>query len=221
MNISVCTFCKGRLDQAKRSLPHILAQLQDDDEVIFVDYSDADNAGIWARDNIKDAKLKIIWVPHRKYWHMNHARNCAGIHATKDILVFMDIDNLPSKEIIEKIRGMSKGKCYNIGCGPNISGFVAMHKEDYLDVNGYEEALVGHGYDDTSMYIALERKGIVGVKLDEKFSVIECENQVRIFEPYIGDAWEQNRKIVLTLLERHKYKVNISRNWGLGTQLTP
>lgn len=217
MKLSICTFAKNRLEQVKRTLPHTLSILAHEDEIVFVDYSDPQNSGTWAKDNIHDDRIVVIWVPNMKWWHMNHARNCAGVNAKNDILVFMDIDNLPNIHCINAVRNLPPKIWYGAGVGVNISGFAAIRKSDFWSVNGYEEALVGYGYDDTSMHIALGNMGIPRVDLspDCRPSVIDGE-QVRILEPSNGYTWEQNKKITQILGERHPYRVNVGRNWATG-----
>jgi len=217
ITLSICTFAKNRLDQVKRTLPHVLSVLGPDDELVFVDYSDPQKSGLWAKENVKDNRLVLVWVPGMKWWHMNHARNCAGVNAGKDIFVFMDVDNLPSKDLVEAIRKMPPKTWYGVGVGVNISGFAAIRKSDYLEVNGYEEALVGYGYDDTGMHVAMNRLGVPRVDLKSLVPQIQGgEAQVRVLEPSKGYEWEQNKQITLILNERHPYKANIGRNWGIG-----
>ena len=214
--ISVCTYCMKRLGQAKQSVPHLLSQVKPGDEVVFVDYSCPEGAGGWAK-SLNNSQLKVISVPGRSWWNPAHAHNCAMRASAGDIVVFMDIDNMLPNGLLERIRGMPRGQFYAYLPGDNLSGFCCIWRDEFLKVNGYEEALAGWGYEDTSLYRALDLAGVKRVDMkDVKPLVLDPNRQVRVLEPVMGDPWRQNWAITDVLRQRHRFRNNVNRDWGLG-----
>lgn len=216
-SISICTFAMNRLEDVKKSVPHMVSLLNEQDELIFVDYSDPQQSGHWVFENIKDERVVVVEVPGMRLWHMNHARNCAALNASKDVFVFYDIDILVPNRVFDSIRAMPSNLWYGIGVGRNISGFAAISRDNFYKVSGYEEALVGHGYDDTNMHIRLRDAGIERVDLDHTHTVsFHTDVQVRTIEKDSPFTWDINRRITEVLRERHPFRNNINRNWGCG-----
>jgi glycosyltransferase involved in cell wall biosynthesis len=216
--ISVCTYCMKRFEQAKVSIPHLLSQIGPDDEIVFVDYSCPEKSGSWAK-SLSNRHLKTISVTGRSWWNPAHAHNCAAKASIGNILVFMDIDNIFPDGLLGRVRTMSKRSFYAFLPGDNLSGFCCIWKEDFLQINGYEEALAGWGYEDTSLYRALDLAGIKRIDItDVKPQVLNPDKQTRVLEPTEGDPWQQNWAITDILRQRHPYKNNIHRDWGLGWQ---
>lgn len=205
-----------RLSQVKQSVPRLLSLIKPGDEVVLVDYSCPERSGAWAK-TLNNPNLIIVSVPGKTWWHSSHARNCAMRASSKDILAFMDIDNLLPNGLVERIRGMPKGMFYALLPGTNLSGFCCLWRDDFLKVNGYEEALVGWQYEDTNIYRALDLAGVKRVDLkDVKPQILDPDRQVRVLEAHGGDVWQQNCAITDILRQRHQWKNNVSRNWGLG-----
>lgn len=220
--LSILTFCKGRLEQALLMVPHTLNLLNDGDEIVFVDYSCPQDSGRIVQ--AKWPQIRVFWVPHRRWWSMPHARNCAAVNARGDIFIVHDIDILMPPELFERCRQLERGYFYALPPGPNRSGWCAIHRSDFYKVNGYEEGMPPYSYNDTAFYRALDlakvfRRDITD--LDIEVLNPDADNQYRAHQKANGNTWIQNEAICNILRQRHEYKNNISINWGIGWTLTP
>lgn len=222
-NISVLTYCMARGRHAALMVPYTVALLHDRDEMVFVDYSCPEDSGRAVKAACPN--VRVVWVPGLTYWHPTHARNCAATAARNDIFIFVDVDNLMAKALFDYCRRLQHGQFFALPPAPGKSGFMAIRRADFFKVNGYEEALIGPSYDDTSMYRALDCAGISRVDIkahDCDVELIEAENQRRMLEPMNGDTWRQNQDITTILRERHPYRNNVGRNnWGGGWRICP
>ena len=214
MNLSICTYSKNRLKHTQQAVPNLLNITEAGDEIVFVDYSCQEGSGKWVK-SLQNPKIKVIYVDNRQWWHAAHARNCAAVNTKNSILVFMDIDNIIPKELLSTIRNMPRGQFYALIPGPDISGFCAMYREDFFKINGYEEAIVGHYYEDTNMYRALDLATVKRIDIKIPVRVLDPNTQVRILEAQTGDIWSQNEAITNVLRQKHLYRNNVSRNWAL------
>lgn len=209
-SLSICTYCKGRLSHARLFVAEILPLLSGSDELVFVDYDDPENSGEYIRC-LNDKRVRLILVKRSQYWMPSHAHNCAGFNADKELLVFCDIDieNLP----ISTIRLL---KPTEFGEACNNQGLVAMWKSDFVEINGYEEAMVGWGYEDKHVKKSLRAFGRNAVNVGK----VRCHkfDHVRILDPLV--KWDTfakiNREIAQVLRKLHPYKNNIGRNPGIG-----
>jgi hypothetical protein len=214
--ISFCTFSKNRLYQVKKSIPHLLSVMGSNDQLVYVDYDDPNNSKEYVK-SLRDPRIKIIWVKDAPWWQMNHARNCACVNADKELLVVMDIDNLINPDITPKIRELDSNNFILIGHGQKgFSGFCALHKKNFLTVNGYEEAIVGYGRDEDSLYGALINLGLNKIQLNN-YPPVLLKGNGKTLET-IGDcSWShQNGLLLQVLRQRNPIKNNVSRNWGKG-----
>ena len=230
MNISVCTFCKGRLHHAIQNIPHTLSLLGENDELILVDYDCPDKVGEWCEQNHKN--VKVVFVKNRVYWNASHAHNCAGVNAKNDIILFLDIDVVLNEKLIEEVRNMKEGnflrhnKVINMKDGNgNVSvtkdlttyGTCAVYNKDFKEVNGYEEAFVSWGHEDESFYKSLRALGMTDNYFINYGHCITHDDTER--NRYLGEGkwrWHRsNARICKILRKRHKYKNNINRNWGV------
>ncbi len=216
-NLSIITYAARRFDQVKIVIPHLLSIMDYNDELIFVDYSCPDHCGRWVR-SLGDPRVAVVKVYGMNWFHHPHAINIGATFATKPILIVHDIDIMESKDLLSRIREMKHGEWIHTGCASNISGYCAVWKEDFFHVGGYEEALVGHPYHDTAFYSSLDASGVkcVPVLNMPQAQLQPGTDQFRHHEKNGGDTWTQNQDIVKILRQRHPYKNNVSRNWGIG-----
>ena len=222
MKISVCTYCKGRLHHAVQSIPHNLSLLGENDELILVDYDCPDKVGEWCEQNHKN--VKVVFVKNRVYWNASHAHNCAGVNVKNDIILFSDIDMLLNETLIEEVINMKEGNFlrHNAIKGPkerflSTYGTCAVYNKDFKEVNGYEEAFVGWGQEDTSFYTSLRALGLTDNYFINSGQEIIHDDAERsqYLHGEIMQSNKSNKRISEILRTRHKYKNNINRNWGI------
>lgn len=162
MKISFCTTSMNRLQHIKQTVEKNIknASSYENFEFVLLDYNSKDGLGDWVKENlfkyIENEKLKFIQTKEPRYWVAAHAKNIAHKMASGDILCNVDADvSIPEGfcEYINKIflkpktivafDSLDKNK--NNGC----AGIIAIKKEDFYSVNGYDENIcLGWGCDD-------------------------------------------------------------------------
>ena len=223
--LSFLTYCKGRLDAAKQTLPNLYNLIQDkankvSAEIVLVEYDDTDLWNWWSKQNFDPQIFHYVWVKYADKWHMNHARNVAAVESHGDVLVFMDIDNILLPATVTELADLKPGEFAVAGRGEHLSGFLACHSEDYDKVNGYEESLSGYGYDDDAMRICLQNAGLQQRELVNKPTVLQHGERTKFLDTQDTVAsWQVNKYTFELLRQLHPWKNNLNRNYGLGGEL--
>jgi predicted glycosyltransferase involved in capsule biosynthesis len=184
------------------------------DELIFVDYDDSEHSGDWVA-SLNNPQINIIRILNAPLWHMNHARNISVLNATKELILVTDIDVLLNKTFIDECKQLQKNTFKT-----NLwkkhkeywsAGTCCFWKNDFLLVNGYEEALVGWGYDDEAFYGMLKKNGKVQEEFNARIESIDCSNPNKVLDV---NNREINKKVNDLMFNRSCFKSNVFRNWG-------
>jgi hypothetical protein len=102
-------------------------------------------------------------------FHLSRARNCGNRIAPSEILVTLDADCLlKNHAMIDRIvkpvlNGRHVGSIVSVieanGRGYPTMSYMAYRRSDWLRVRGYDEAMVGWGYEDDDFYLRLKMLG--------------------------------------------------------------
>lgn len=209
MKIVFCTTCKGRTQHLSKTLPQNIA---DNPEARFVvlDYNDQTDLAQYLKTNhaqdIASGKLAVYQYRDPVPFRMAHAKNMAhrlGVTEGADILVNMDADNYSgpgfAAYLLDQFKStentflwacMIKG----IGMPRGISGRIAVRRDDFFLVGGYDEKYETHSPDDKDFNARLRRLGLEGVKIDQKFLLAILHNdKVRYREyPDAADSFDED-----------------------------
>lgn len=151
MNASIITTCKGRLHHLRFTLPLFVAQAGVDHEVIVVDYDDPDECHRWIASQPKD-NIKVVHVPDRTHFNLSHARNCGAQIATGKVLCFLDADVLtPSSLLVNIMELFASSRAPGVVLATRFlrsQGQIAVLADVFHHVRGYDESLLGWGYED-------------------------------------------------------------------------
>lgn len=167
VRISFCVTCRGRFDHLRTTLPHNLYhEFYDVGGVEFVvlDYGDGPELAEWM-DGFKrslDAGALVYGRVNMGYYDSPHAKNVAHRLARGEVLVNLDADNLISKDFPAWLDGLfsSPGKLFARGMKTSLGGLIAVRREDWLSLGGYDERFGdGYGYDDANFVHRLEAAG--------------------------------------------------------------
>ncbi len=202
------------MHEARISVPQNLSALSAADEMIFVDYADPIGAPPWD-DSGSQRSPKMIRLKSLPWFHINHARNIAGKRSQREILIFLDVDHIITQRGIEECRALHPAHYLIQYSSVRNPGFLAVHRDDYFKVQGYEEALCGYGHDDYQMRKTLSAIGRTGVGANHPIKYIGDGNQIRILETQkraLNNA--VNIALARSLRRLHPYKNNVGRNWG-------
>ena len=178
--ISFCTNCKGRLWQLSQTLANNVKVLDDDSEIIILDYQSPDQLKEWLFGNfaeeIASGKLKYFHLEHGYNYSCAYAKNVAHKLATGDVLFNLDGDNTISVGLLRELRKLHDNSVlvpFYTGYDNGSAGRLGYTKETFIRLNGYNETIVGLGCDDgdfVNRLLALDGRLMPS---NERYSVIQ------------------------------------------------
>lgn len=172
IKLSFCTTCKGRLHHLMQTLPRNLEDNADYPAVEFcvLDYSSEDGLRDWIAKamstHLQSGRLRYFYAEDQPVFRMSHAKNCVHRKASGQLLCNLDADNftgrdyafylnyLYSKMGIKCAQGRPNGQLEGHWCGR-----IIIDRQLFHDVRGYNELLVGWGYDDLDLLERVRSQG--------------------------------------------------------------
>jgi hypothetical protein len=179
--ISFCITCKGRLHHLQQTLRANMDNNADYPNVEFavLDYDSQDGLENWIKENFQaemdSGKLRYGKYEAAPHFKMSHAKNMAHRLGTGDILCNLDADNITAPGFATWLnKKFSKDPDIYVrpDCGlqypPNNSqrglrGRIAVHRDRYLQVHGYDETFSKWGGDDSNFVDRLCNAGVKNV----------------------------------------------------------
>lgn len=233
MKISFCTTCMDRLYHLEQTyLKNIKNTFDHDVEFILLNYNSKDNLDDWVVENLSDDIEKKIVKYYKTtdpvYFVASHAKNIAYKMATGDLICNLDADNFILKGFCDFVLDeFQKNKniilvsdSKDINGHQGCCGKIICKKEDFYNVNGYDENIyLGWGMDDTNfqarcrLYNNLEM-----VAIDKKWSsCIRHSNIVRTKNFQLKDyslSMSMSVEITRSACENKDYIANKDIHWG-------
>lgn len=218
-SLSIITYAHRRQLQVEKFLPYHLAALRPRDELVLVDYGDPCHCGEFAAA-ISDDHLTVVRVSGVEWFHMDHARNLGGRAARGDVAVFADVDFLLTPGVFNECLTLQPGEFLVQHPKTHSFGFICCWRQDYLDAQGYEEAVCGYGYDDTQFNQLLSTRGLGRRLMVNQVEDIGVGSNTRNLQPRdLGKNAAVNMRVLRALRMLDSKHNNCSRNWGWGGQL--
>ena len=227
--ISFCMTCMGRAEQVRQTLPlTLLHNAALNIEVVLVDYNSADHLQEWVLQTlpkeIAEARLKYVRLDWPRRFHRSHAKNVAHRAATGEILINLDADNIATAPYTTSVR-CKFGQGFDVvsvdRTDPRVmgggGGRVAISRELFYRIGGYDETMSGWGYEDVDFTLRASLAGGKMALVDaETLRFIKHEDRLRVAS---GDASRQqtdarNRLISQENLSRGIYRANADKEWG-------
>lgn len=154
--ISFCTTCKGRLWQLEQTLSKNIAMLDDDCEIVLLDYQSEDGLKDYIFKNFSEYlgnKLKYYQLTDNFNFTMSYAKNIVHKLATGDVLFNLDADNLIHDTLISELRSLKDyqiliPKFSNHWSNEGSYGRLGYTRKAFYDLNGYNENIIGMKADD-------------------------------------------------------------------------
>lgn len=163
-NISIIVTCKGRLHHLKESLPKLINRT---DDYVLVDYTCPDMCGAWAIAN--HCKTNVVHISGQQGFHHSKARNIGAAHAKHEWLCFIDADMVVNDETLIENLKLVKGNMYLLDkYDHGYCGFLVIHRDDFNRIAGYNEKMIGWGYEDLDVRYRLTKIGISAVYVDHR-----------------------------------------------------
>lgn len=172
--VSFCITCMGRLEQLKLTLPQNLSQnitFKDKIEFVVVDLGGNDGLQDWLGEHFKDelscGYLYFENIDYVTQWHASIAKNISHSYGTGKILVNLDCDNFTGKNggmyVIKKFLQYGDKLLFHQFGGDGLDGSfgrIAMTREHFYKVGGYDESLLPMGYQDQDLINRLKAHGL-------------------------------------------------------------
>lgn len=157
-------------------------------EIIIVDWNSDKNLKFLTN---LDKRIKIIRVDNKKYFNLPMGYNLASDFVTNEFLLKMDADYIlnPYYDFIKE--SLPRDDCFITGCKTKswcpffiyLNGLLFIKTENFRKIKGYNENLIGYGYDDDDIHIRLENFGLKRELIDidpKKIFHIPHENESRV-----------------------------------------
>lgn len=164
MKISVVIPCKNRLSHLLQCLPTVLNQTYQDLDIVVVDFNCPKDTARVITESFTDSRIRVIQedVPS-DYWNLAESRNRGFLHALGSIVLFLDADTILQPTFIEYAIKELNGNTFVTGLTAppwNGCGCALVNSVDFQKINGYNEALVGWGWEDFDFYGRMEGLGL-------------------------------------------------------------
>lgn len=202
--IAFCITCKGRLGHLQQTLPKNLADNKDYPNAVFVLLSYGSKDGLdryiyeHHRHDIESGRLVFYKYTQPGPFRMAHAKNMAhriGMMEGASVLVNLDADNFTghgfAAYLNEKFANRSDmfmwSRMVREGLeklGRGVSGRIAVTRDQFLNVGGYDEKYATWGPDDKDFNTRLRRLQYVGEEIDRRYLNVILHNDKMRFREY-------------------------------------
>lgn len=151
--VSAIVCCKNRKENLLISLDSWL-KIKQITEVIVLDFGSDSILELPFKDN----RIKIYRY-ESKYWHLSKAYNIAIQLSTEQIILKLDCDYyLYPNFLISNRLGVNE---FIVGKnGISTRGLVFTHRQNFFNINGYNERIINWGGDDCDLYNRFIKSGL-------------------------------------------------------------
>ena len=154
--ISFCTTCKGRLWQLEQTLSKNIVMLDDDCEIVLLDYQSEDGLKDYIFNNFSEYlgnKLKYYCMEENYNFTMSYAKNVVHKLASGEILFNLDADNLIHETLINELRELKDHhilipKFSSHLLNEGSYGRLGYTRKAFYSLDGYNENIIGMKADD-------------------------------------------------------------------------
>lgn len=180
--LSLITVCRNRLHHLKETLPKMCAQ--SNAEVIVVDDGCEQGTAKWVRENYP--QVRVVEVTSTVQFSLPRARNFGANAAQGNFLLFIDADIILEDDLGKWVaQNCKENNYYEVGEPRSLSawGTVLVHRDDFFDVDCFDEAFIGWGGEDVDLYTSLQNIKVNKCSFPSVFvNAIEHSDEERQFE---------------------------------------
>jgi hypothetical protein len=210
VRISFYTTCMHRREHLEVTLPANLAAAAAFPHVEFVllNYNSPDGLDEWVRAHVLSEirSGRVLYAHERtakKFW-MSHAKNMAARLSSGEVLCNLDADNFCGEGFVEFLDQLfSHRRCVFRLLGHSLEGRLALRREDFFTLGGYDETFRGWGYEDRDLRLRALALGLTPVDVsDPRFSrVLPHSDQMRYEHLVVGrnmnrvNCWRSHWKV--------------------------
>ncbi len=172
--ISICTVCMNRLPYLCQTLPVNISENLHYPQIEFIvlDYNSKDDMENWIRLNmsyhLESGVLKYYKTYEPAHFLLSHSKNMAMRLASNDIVCMVDADNYAGPDyagwINTAYNSTGKDRVITTLRRDDIphrdqGGKLAFHRDFLYAAKGFDEALIGYGFEDIDLVNRLEQLG--------------------------------------------------------------
>lgn len=180
--ISYCITSMNRLHHVQETLVRNIADNRDypRQEFVVLDYNSGDGLSEWIQTEMKEhlesGLVKLYQTKEPSYFVKSHAMNMAFRQAEGDIVVNLDADNFTGRGFSHFIndrfdRNEDSFLMIDMDRFPDrrdAVGRIAMRREDFHRVRGYDERMGGYGWEDFDICHRLSALGLEKQFIDDR-----------------------------------------------------
>ncbi len=177
---SICFFTvvMNRLRDLRETLPVNLRDNQCAETTFFIlDYDSQDGLSEYLVENfsseLENGRLKYLRYGPVAYFSQAHSRNLAVQHINAEYICNLDADNFSGQGFdcyLQDTFGLVSGAVIT-GLDNNLQchgafGRMAVPRQSFLDVGGYDEGFTGYGFEDYDLISRLKEKGCSEIAIE-------------------------------------------------------
>lgn len=229
--ISLCTTCMDRLDDLSQTMPFNIAhETYPNVEFLLLDYNSKKPLDEWAKQYVDKGILTYYRTNEPKYYTMAHSRNVAFTLATGDIVMNVDADNFIQQrndspvsptfcEYLNMLANECEGKKGIFAKGKRLlHGRLGCFKSEFLEMRGYDEEMIGYGYDDIDLLRRLWALGSTlywfgGIYLDRIKTSRSMKGQNMVNKNW-RETEAYNKKLGWERFETGSFIRNTDKSWA-------
>jgi hypothetical protein len=193
-------------------------------EFVVLNYGSKDDLDDFITKDMKDyvssGVLKYVKVD-AQFFDMGRSRNIAFKAATGDIVNNVDADNFTGKgfcSAINKLAEIQPERAVFAKGKKMMHGRVGMYKKEFLEIGGYDEDLIGYGFDDHSLvyramiYFDAKFMWWSGIS-DNNFAKRIKTPRKEVGKNMVNKNWKKtehiNKAITMEKMKNKQYIVNV------------
>jgi GT2 family glycosyltransferase len=172
--ISICSVSMNRSHHVRETLPANIAENSDYPSIEFVllDYNSTDGLEDWVRSkmmgHIEKGVLKYYRTDEPEYFNVSHAKNMVTNLCSGRIICNVDADNYAGCGYASWVYSVFSGKENRSLVTTIQNGFIkfrdqggklAFYSDSFKKVRGYDEDMIGYGFEDVDLVYRLEGAG--------------------------------------------------------------
>ena len=236
--MSFCITCMGRKVHLEQTLLKNIrvGMPYRNVEFVLLDYNSPDGLEKWIYNNFRDfisiGVLKYCKTTEPSRFRMSHAKNVAHRMATGDILCNLDADNFVHKGFIDQANRVFRKNNRIVFCVVDdilgkrkdlvggAKGRIAIKREDFYRINGYNEICAVWGNDDTDFVKRLVMSGCRKEPIDIAFmSSIYHDDKVRFKNYDVKNGCRSvvnkfTKKKFSNYVRKNGFVANLDNSWG-------
>ena len=201
--IAFCITCMNRLCHLQETLEKNIQDnyLPDEVEFVLLDYNSTDSLEQWVQQNMQSYINSGILVYYKtcepEHYRRSHSRNMVFCLANAEILCNLDADNFLGEGfasfMIDEFNKNDRIFYTSNAGGGDIVGRVCVRKEDFMAIKGYNETIQSYGFEDTDLFIRLDKHGLIHKEFDNPdfFNCVIHSDEERVKDEFIAKNTEK------------------------------